>query len=248
MSVVRLPDPPWLRERAGALHLIPGENHRETFGYHLMRDGERVTDTPLRPGEQMTLQPGAWQAAAVEWSGLEGVVSRELRVQEPATLTVLAEVPEDFSWIIDRWTVHGDPCSRDEAMEAPQAVREVLHRAEGVFRIERYEDAALISAEDINSQGFACRRDSYADGVLAQREIWQPMAESNDRLRTREVYAPDGFITETTHFGYPETDGPPVAVDHWWYEEGMPVRRERYGGATWEKQGEDWLRTTAGGG
>ena len=223
------------------MQLIPGENHRETFGYHLLRDGERVTEEPLRPGEEITLQPGAWQAVAVEWSGLEGLASRKVRIEAPARLTVLAEIPEDFSWIVDQWRVQDRFCTRDEGLAAPEATREVLQRAEGVFRVERYERGTLVYAEDVNADGFACRRDGYADGVLAAREIWQPMEGASPRIRTRELYAPDGFITEEMHFGYPEPDEP-VVVDHWWYDRGMPVRRERYGGAVWEKQDEDWVR------
>ncbi|MFW5868680.1 MAG: hypothetical protein ACOCX2_12735 [Armatimonadota bacterium] len=135
MSVVRLPDAPWLREQEGVVELIPGENHYETFGYHLLRDGERVTDEPLRPGAEMTLQPGSWRARAVEWSGLEGHAGREMSLDEPARLEVRSEIPDDFSWIIDRWRVDGRPCGREEALAAPDATREVLHRAEGVFRV-----------------------------------------------------------------------------------------------------------------
>ncbi len=242
MSVIRRPDPPWLREREGVMQLIPGENHRETFGYHLLRDGARLTDEPLRPGTEMTLQPGAWQAVAVEWSGLEGAPSDEIAVEAEMPLNVLATIPDDFSWIIEQWRVGDRLCSEAEALAAEQATREFVQRAEGLFRIERYERGALTSAEDVNADGFACRRDTYDAGTLTMREIWQPMASSDPRLRTREIYTPDGFITETISFGYPDSDGPPVAVDHWWYDEGMPVRRERYGGATWEKQGEDWVR------
>ncbi|MFW5868679.1 MAG: hypothetical protein ACOCX2_12730, partial [Armatimonadota bacterium] len=91
----------------------------------------------------------------------------------------------------------------------------------------------------MNADGFACRREAYEDETLSVREIWQPMASGNHRLRTREIFAEDGYITETIHYGYPETDGPSVAVDHWWFDEGMPVRRWRYGDRVWEKQGEE---------
>lgn len=242
MSVVRLPDPPWLRKREGAVQLIPGENHRETFGYHLLRDGERVTDAPLRPGARMELEPGAWRAIAVEWSGLEGIPSREIALEAPATVAVLAEIPDDFSWIIDRWRIQDRLCDLGDALVADHATREIMQRAEGVFRIQRYEQGELVYAEDVNTEGFACRRESYDAGVLASREIWEPMPEGNARLRTRETFASDGFKTEEMHFGYPESDGPPVVADHWWYEQGMPVRRERHGGAAWEKRGEEWVQ------
>ena len=242
MSVVRLPDPPWLRERDGAVGLIPGENHRENFGYHLLRDGARVTQQPLRQGERMELAPGTWQAVAIEWSGLESAASRELRLAAPAELTVLAEEPDGFTWVIDQWRVGERLCSREEALAAPEATRELLQRAEGVFRVERYERGALVAAEDVNADGFACRREGYEAEKLAVRETWQPMAEGDPRLRTREVFAADGFKTEEVHFGYPESFGPPVAVNTTWYDHGWPVRRETYGGGVWEKQEDDWVK------
>ncbi|MGI5817716.1 MAG: hypothetical protein ACOX9R_06405 [Armatimonadota bacterium] len=242
ISVVRLPDPPWLREVEGGVELIPGENHRETFGYHLLRDGERVTAEPLRPGEQTALQPGTWLAVAVEWSGLEGIPSPETVVEAETRLTVPPAIPDDFSWIVEQWRVEERPSDRVEALAADRATREVHQRAEGLFRIESHEQGLLTYAEDVNTEGFACRRETYAGGTLSKREIWQPMVGTADRLRTSELFTPAGFKTEEMHFGYPETDGPPVVVDHWWYQDGWPVRRERHGGAVWEKRGDDWLR------
>lgn len=242
LSVVRLPDPPWLRERGGAIELIPGENHRETFGYHLLRDGEQVTQEPLRPGAEFALTAGRWRAVAVEWSGLEGHASAELRLEAPRTLRVLAEAPDDFSWIVEQWRVGDEPCERDEALAAEEATREFVHRAEGLFRVERYEAGVLAYAEDLNPDGFACRRETYEGGRLALREIWQPMAEGDPRLRTHEFFGADGFKTQEVHFGYPDSFGPPVAVNQWWYERGWPIRNERYGGAVWEKRGDEWVR------
>jgi hypothetical protein len=244
ISVVRLPDPPMLRERDGAVQLIPGENHREVFGYHLLSDGERVTQEPLRPGLEMELAPGAWQAVAVEWSGLEGVPSSELTVAAPIGLEVLADEPEDFTWVVEQWRVGEGLCVREEALAAPEATREFIQRAEGVFRTERYERGVLVSAEDVNAEGFACRRESYADGKLASRETWQPVQVGDHRLRTRELFAPDGYKTQEINFGYPESFGPPVPVSTTWFDHGWPIRQETLA-ATWEKQGDDWVRVPA---
>jgi len=239
MSVVRLPDPPWLRLRAGVLEIIPGENHRETFGYLLERDGERMAREPLRPGEQRALVAGTYRALAVEWSGLEGLLSPEVTVPEGTTLHALAEIPEDFSWIVDEWRVDRRLVAREEALAAPEATRSLLQRAEGAFRVERYEQGALVYAEDVNADGFACRREMYQGGRLAERQIWQPT--DPPRLRTRELFAADGFKTEEMHFGYPDPATPTV-VDHWLYDHGWPVRREQFSGAVWEKRGDDWVR------
>lgn len=73
VAIVCLPDAPHLRLVQDKAELIPGEEHRETFGYHLLRDGKRITTAPLRPGATHELTgPGEYQAIAVEWSGLEG--------------------------------------------------------------------------------------------------------------------------------------------------------------------------------
>jgi len=239
MSVVRLPDAPWLRLRGGVLEVIPGENHRETFGYHLLRGGERTTEEPLRPGEETTLRRGEYQAVAIEWSGLEGQASRRVEVPEGTRLHVPAGIPDDFSWIVREWRVQERLVAREEAMAATEATCALRHRAEGVFRVERYERGERVYAEDVNADGFACRRESHQDGRLRMREIWQPM--DPPRLRTRELFADDGCKTEAMQFGYPDPTEP-LVVDHWWYDHGWPVRRETYGGAVWEKRGDEWAR------
>ena len=42
VAVVRLPDRPDLRISEDGVELIPGENHWETLGYHVFRDGRRI--------------------------------------------------------------------------------------------------------------------------------------------------------------------------------------------------------------
>ena len=239
LAVVRLPDAPWLRLRAGVLEAIPGENHRETFGYLLARAGGPVIEEPLRPGGEMTLTAGTYRALAVEWSGLQGLPSREVAVPEGTALRVLAEVPDDFSWIVDEWRVDDRLVTQEEALAALEATRSLVHRAEGVFRVERHERGVLAYAEDVNADGFACRRETYQGGRLAERQIWQPA--DPPRLRARELFGADGFKTEELHFGYPDPATPQV-VDHWWYDHGWPVRREQFSGAVWEKRGDEWVR------
>ena len=49
LVVVRLPDRPHLRQTKDSIELVPGENHRETFGYHLLLGEERVTQSLSSP-------------------------------------------------------------------------------------------------------------------------------------------------------------------------------------------------------
>jgi len=57
-SVIRLPDPPHLRRVGGRVELIPGENHWETFGYYLQRDGEKLPGEPIRPAASLQVAGG----------------------------------------------------------------------------------------------------------------------------------------------------------------------------------------------
>ena len=87
VAIVRLPDAPHLRLMKDKIELIPAEEHRETFGYHLLRDGKRSTTEPLRPGARLeTDKPGDYQAVAVDWSGLESKPSPVLKITRASTL------------------------------------------------------------------------------------------------------------------------------------------------------------------
>lgn len=221
-SVVRLPDPPHLREAAGGAELIPGENHRETFGYLLMRNGEPVSDEPLRPGAALTIDDaGEYTAVAVEWSGLEGHESLPLEIAAGTGLRALEDAPDDFAWTTDRW-LEGE------------TVREIVHLHDGVIRRERYERGALVSAEDLNADGYPTRRCTYEDGVMRTREYRRP----GDERISREIFGPDGFKTEQIQWRHDRR--PDEESDHWWYDHGWPIRQERRG-QTWEKRGDEWV-------
>ncbi|MFW5868681.1 MAG: hypothetical protein ACOCX2_12740, partial [Armatimonadota bacterium] len=235
MSVVRLPDPPHLREAEGGVELIPGENHRETFGYHLLRGGERITDEPIRPGARFTIdEPGAYTAVAVEWGGLEGHTSLPLTIDAGTRLRALEETPEDFSWTLDAWRVDGRLVSEEDAMAAETAVREVAHLHDGIIRRERYEQGALVSAEDLNANGYATRRCTFEDGVMRSREYWRP----GDERVSRELFAQDGSKTEQIRWRHDRR--PDEEINHWYYDHGMPVRMERRG-TVHVKQGDEWV-------
>jgi len=236
VSVIRLPDPPHLRQADDGIELIPGENHRETFGYHLSRDGERITEDPLRPGETMRLAPGTYEARAVEWSGLEGKQSLPLEVEAETTVRVLEEKPQGFSWTVDAWRVDGSLASEEEAMAAAAALKEVQHLHDGTIRRERYEGGELVYAEDLNPDGIATRRCTYEEGALRIREYWT----AEGQRKSREIFAADGYKTEQIQWRHDRE--PDEEYDHWWYDHGMPIRQER-DGKVYEKRGDQWERT-----
>jgi hypothetical protein len=223
VAIVRLPDAAHLRIVQDKVELIPAEEHRETFGYHLLRDGKRLTDIPLRPGASLDLaEPGDYQAIAVEWCGLESQPSLPLRIAQPALLRVFAEKPDDFSWTSERQLTDG---------------REIVHRHDGVIRRERHQDGRLQKSEDLNAEGKAIREQSYRLGQLAQRQY----TNRDGVLMSRELFDSDGFLSETIIYdrrGLPSDL--PQEIDHWWFERGMPVQQVKEG-KTFRRQGDRWV-------
>jgi len=244
VAVARRPDRPWLREsEGGGIELIPGELHFETAGYHLLRNGERITSEPLAPGATFDLPGvGAYSAIAVEQSGLESKPSNEVRIAAATGLAALPEPPDDFSWTADRWLIDGEGATRDEAMAAPEAVREIVHLYDGVIHREWYEAGVLVRRHDLTPDGLAIRRTFYADRRLVSREY----RDRDGVQQSLELFDADGFITEAISYrGGAERE-------HWWFIKGTPVRlwTERGGhhtasperGGTYVKQGIDWVK------
>ena len=240
IAVVRLPDPPHLRTVGDTTELIPGENHLETFGYYFDVDGQRVNDTPLHPGEALDLpRGGRCTAVAVEWGGLEGAPSVVAELTAGARVRALEDVPEDFSRLTLAWLVDGNEVSRDEAMQAPEAICEHQHINDGTIRREHYRQGAMVAANDLNVEGYATRRRTFHDGRMATREYWT----TDDRRVGLETFGVDGSRTEQVQY---ETtgDGEDVERDHWYYDHGWPVRRVVKGGrSVYEKQGDEWVQT-----
>ena len=231
VAVVRRPDRPWLRTVGATVQLIPGESHYETAGYHLALDGRRITTRPVRPGERLPLNSaGQYSAVAVEWSGLESEPGAPLNLAAPATLQVMAEPPDDFTWTRARWLVGSVEKSATDAAIADEAIRESVHLYDGVIAREWHTKGVLTRRHDLNHEGKAIRRLTYEAGKLATRDYFNRDGEHV----SRQLFAPDGFITETiqmSRFG---------EADHWWFERGTPVRRVT-GRQQFIKEGEQWI-------
>ena len=218
--VVRKPDRPLLRARGDTIELIPGEEHYETRGYHLLRGDERITPEPLRPGAVLSVQAGTYRAVAVDESGVESEPSRALEGKSGATLHVLAEPPEGFFWTGDRWLVDSREAPAETAKRAPQAIREIVHVYDGVIHREWYESGVLTRRHDLGLEGDAIRRTGYTDGKLAVREYY----DRDDVLLSREQFDAGGYITEWIRYA---SDG--SERSRWYYERGTPVRQVERG-------------------
>jgi hypothetical protein len=91
VAIVRQPDAPHLRLHNGEIQLIPGENHWETFGYRIFKDGKPLAEEPFRPGANVNLPDGGiYTAIAIEWSGLEGKPSLPLKIDKAAKLAAFS--------------------------------------------------------------------------------------------------------------------------------------------------------------
>ena len=220
VAVVRKPDSPYLREAEGRVELIPGESHYETYGYYLLRDGEGLNAAPLRPGDTFVLSSGgAITAVAVEWSGVESLPSNALSVNAEMTLKVLSDAPGAFSWTWDQWTVDGVEVDLVKGLQSEEAVKEIHHRYDGVIAREWYNWGVITRHYDLNGDGKATRRLFYRQGKLFRREYYT----SEGQHLSTEYFDSEGNVTEMLL--YQEMDGKKVEYDHWWYDQGMPVRR-----------------------
>jgi len=233
VAVVRRPDKPVLRQQGGVVELIPGEEHRETLGYHLEQDGRRMTREPLRPGTKLALVAGAaYRAVAVERSGLASEPGPAWQAATATELHVLAAPPADFSWTADRWSVGGRAVDASLARSAAAATREIVHVVDGVMAREWYENGRLSRRFDLNRDGKPTRQLEYRDGKLATRDYVNPAG----RRLSREVFARDGYIVETVTYD-PDTD---AEKDHWWFERGQPVRQVK-AGVEFGRRGDRWV-------
>lgn len=246
VAVVRRPDPPVLRKSksSGGFELIPGENHREIRSYELMEAGRSISDKPLRPGMLCYLSGGGvYTAVAIEWSGVRSAPSGRLEIPPgPGSgLAILLEKPEDFSWTSERWLVDGKEATANVAKKADKAIRETVHRVEGVLHREWYTRGVIARRHDLNADGKPIRRLFYEDGKLARREYH---TRDGEHVST-EHFDPDGYITESILYRGGDEGG------HFWYDRGTPVkftgRISRHatpeGPGTYVKKGNAWVKT-----
>ena len=217
--VVRLPDRPHMKRAGAGIQLIPGENHWETSGYHICKNGEKITTRPICPGGMLELpSKGTYSAIAVEWSGLQSKPSLPLRIRSRTTVKVLSGKPDDFSWTREQRMV------RDNL-----TVVETIHLHDGIIRRSWYQGVELVERHDLNAEGKATRRLYYRDGKLAKREYH----DRNGYHVSTELFSTDGYITESIQHG--------SRPRRWWYERGVPVKYTR-GDETHVKDGERWIK------
>jgi hypothetical protein len=220
--VVRRPDRPVLRMAGAGVELIPGEEHRETRGYHLTRNGRLITSEPLQPNTRFAVtEGGEYRAIAVERSGLESEPSPALQIPPASSLEILGSPPPEFSWTTERWKVQERTVPSHEARKASAAMREVIHLHDGVIQREWHRGGGIVRRDDLNRAGLPTRQLAYENGKLARRDY----VDSNGRRVSREVFEPGGFIVETIVYDT-DTQG---EKDHWWFERGAPVRQVRDG-------------------
>jgi len=237
VAIVRRPDRPHLRLKEDRAQIIPGQEHYETCGYYVLRNGAKISEDPVRPGASVSLtEPGEYTAVAVEWSGLESEPGPPLRIKQPVRLYALADPPKDFSWTSDRWLVASKEVSKAEADQAEEAVREIVHLHDGVIHREWHRRGVITRRHDLNREGTAIRRLAYKDGRLGLREYYR----DPDHRVSKEVFAPDGYITESVRYRYQGERA--LEYDHWWYDRGMPIRRILRERDEYVKRGEDWAK------
>ena len=236
VAIVREPDAPHLRLHNGEIQLIPGENHWETFGYRIFKDGEPLTEEPVRPGANVNLREGGiYTAIAIEWSGLESRSSPPLKIDKAAKMAVLSDEPEDFSWTSDVWKVAKAKVTKKEALAAPNATLEIVHLQDGVIALETYNKGTLTHRDDLDHEGLTRRKQYYDAGALAKREYF-----ADEGIISSELFDRQGWKTEETLWRY--KNGKRTLSQQWWYKEGTPVKRLISGGKTFVKEGEHWVR------
>ncbi|MBI4623315.1 MAG: hypothetical protein HY736_08875 [Verrucomicrobia bacterium] len=244
VAVVRHPDRPCLRARDGRVELIPGENHWETRGYRVLRNGEKLRSALVAPGATLALEPGIYTVAAVEWSGLESLPSLPLELRGGSTLAVLQKAPADFRWTAERWlSSAGQPISEAQAQRAPEAACQAVHLYDGVIRRQGWRNGQLAQQDDLNGNGQPIRRLSYENAILAKREY----LDRGGNLVSTELFDAEGFITYSAgQRSYPQgqpawkRDGATV-FQEWFSERGVPVRWRR-GSRNLIKQGDRWIK------
>ena len=120
-------------------------------------------------------------------------------------------------------------------MILPEAVKEIVHRYDGIIHREWYSAGQMLRRYDYNLEGKPIRQSYYENGNLARRELHH----RDGRHVSTEYFDSDGYITEAFH--NPLGTGTSYGYSRWWYEKGVPVRALK-GDVIYEKQGTGWVR------
>ncbi len=220
IAVGRLPDPPHLRLADGKIQLIPGENHWETQGYRLFRDGESLPGKLLKPGLSFDgLKPGEYQASAVEWSGLESLKGLPLKITAKSSGVVRKDIPDDFSPTDRVWMVEGKRVSEEDAMKATRSEMQLVHLHDGKIATETWEKDQRVTHIDYNRESKPIRLQEFAKGKMTKQVYQTP----EGLLASEEFYGSDGFKTE--YIKYDIRAGRIGQVTRrWTYMKGRPVK------------------------
>jgi len=278
--VVRKPDAPHLREHPtiiGQIQLIPGENHWETAGYRIFKDGQPLVSgsATIDPGATISLPAGVYTATSVEYNGLEGKISNEITTTTTKTLDILEEIPGDFSWIIELWVVvtDGTPAYTTEALglAAPEATMIEFHYSEGVISSSLYLNGKRSTRNYTDYFGVQTKKEYYdvvnAESVLRLREFYidptTVVAKDGSAITDDEklgIYSEEVFNTETgmmisdKHWRY-DNDGfggenvkRAKLAQEWTYSNGVPTSNIVGGSAKYIKEGDLWVRYKWSGG
>ncbi len=232
--VVRKPDAPYLRKFDSKIELIPGENHWETMGYILFRNGEKVATKLYQPGETITLtKSGNYQAMAVEYSGLEGKKSSPLKINAGSKIKILKETPSNFSWISSRYLVAGKSVTAQTASLADETIKEIIHLYDGIISKEWSSNGIITKKYDLNPEGKPIRKLFYTNGILNRREYWD---KNNNHIST-ELYNSKGDMIKSIHIN---CEGSKIDTE-WDYVNKYPVKCSKNKGV-YKLENDKWIK------
>jgi hypothetical protein len=247
-AVHRSPDRPWLRINGATLELIPGENHSETKGYIIYRNGKALSDQPVT-SVKLTM-PGKYQAVAVEWSGLKSELSKAVDVIEGITkLSILKERPTDFSWTNTQWIVGGKAVNESQAMKADGSERQTIHLVDGIIAKTSYQSGKKVFHQDLNADKKPIRQLFYKEGKLTRRDH----KNADGKLVSREVFDQDErvshqIIFEHHHHVFDEVQ------EHWIFNKGEMMalytlnghsRSGKKSGTYKNQHGSEWTKVSS---
>jgi|TARA_B110000908_G_scaffold42511_1_gene51716 hypothetical protein len=179
VSVVRLPDSPYLRIEGGSIELIPGENHYETKGYEIFKDNVPIGSALSISGTTVSVgDAGTYTARAVEHSGLKGRISNQLIVTTTSnSIDVLSAKPANFDWTYKLWS---SPDGNTEAIVTDTATASGSSSTVHLGEVANIYGLFAIMHQDV-----------YANGLITERHFYQSNANPPPTMTapiTRKIY------------------------------------------------------------